>query len=175
MHSAANVITCARFALQEMWRLTKTMAEIKCEHWTMRWNRSTCTKMALSLSWTHSLIAHLVRASEQKSVVVGSNPTQATFLLLLLKILQCWIPYVSIHSAANVNTCTRFCIKEMWHLAKAMAKTKCEHWPKRWNRSSSKKLALTASLSQGLIPQLVRASEGNSVVVGLNPTQATFL
>ena len=159
MHSAANVITCARFALQEMWRLTKTMAEIKCEHWTTRWNRSSCTKMALSLSWTHGLIAHLVTASEQNSVVVGSNLTQATFLLLLLKILQCWIPYVSLHSAANVNTCSRFCVKEMWHLAKAMAKTKCEHWTKRWNRSNCTKLALSVSWSHGLIAQSVRVSE----------------
>ena len=36
----ANVITCARFHLKQMWRLTKTIAEMKCEHWTKRWNWS---------------------------------------------------------------------------------------------------------------------------------------
>ena len=44
------------------------------------WNWSGCTKLALSASWTHGLIAQSVRASERNSVVVGSNPTQANFL-----------------------------------------------------------------------------------------------
>ena len=30
---SANVITCARFCLKQMSRLTKAMLEIKCEHW----------------------------------------------------------------------------------------------------------------------------------------------
>ena len=34
----------------------------------------------VSASWTHGLIAQLVTASEQNSVVVGLNPTQANFL-----------------------------------------------------------------------------------------------
>ena len=34
----------------------------------------------LSASWVHDLIAQSYRASEWKSVVVGSNPTQANFL-----------------------------------------------------------------------------------------------
>ena len=38
-----------------------------------RLNWSSCTKLALSASWS-------VRASEGISVVVGSNPTQANFL-----------------------------------------------------------------------------------------------
>ena len=41
---------------------------------------SSCTKLALSGSWTHGLIAQSVRASARNSVVVGSNPTQANFL-----------------------------------------------------------------------------------------------
>ena len=45
-----------------------------------RWNWSSWTKLALSASWTHGLIAHSVRASERNSVVVGSSPTQANFL-----------------------------------------------------------------------------------------------
>ena len=79
-HSAASVITCARFLLKQTWRLTKAIAEMKCEHWTERWNWSSCTRLALSVSWTLSLIAQSVRASKRDSVVVGSNPTQANFL-----------------------------------------------------------------------------------------------
>ena len=44
-----NVITCARFCLKQMWRLTKAIAKMKCEHWTKRWNWSSCTKLALSV------------------------------------------------------------------------------------------------------------------------------
>ena len=43
------------------------------------WNWSSCTKLALSASWIHGLVAQSVRASEWNSVVVGSNPTQANF------------------------------------------------------------------------------------------------
>ena len=32
LHSATNVITCARLRLKQMWRLTKAKTEIKCEH-----------------------------------------------------------------------------------------------------------------------------------------------
>ena len=44
-----------------------------------RWIWSSCTKLALSVSWTHGLIAQWVRASEWNSEVVGSNPLQANF------------------------------------------------------------------------------------------------
>ena len=40
-----------------------------------QWNWSGFTKLAMSASWTHDLIALSVRASEQNSVVVSSNPT----------------------------------------------------------------------------------------------------
>ena len=43
-------------------------------------NWSSCTKLALSASWTHGLMAQSVRASGRNSVVVGSNATQANFL-----------------------------------------------------------------------------------------------
>ena len=66
--------TRARFRFKQMWQLTKTMAEMKCKHWTKRWNWSSCTKVALTASWTHGLIA------QRNSVVLGSNPTQANFL-----------------------------------------------------------------------------------------------
>ena len=59
-----------------------------------RWNLSSCTKLALSVSWTHGLIAQSVRSSERNSVVVGSNPTQANSLDLLQIIRQWWIPYI---------------------------------------------------------------------------------
>ena len=36
-----------------------------------RWNWSSCTKLALSASWTHGLIAKSVRPSERNSVAVG--------------------------------------------------------------------------------------------------------
>ena len=60
-------------------------------HW--RIFRSSYRKLAwvrFELNLTES-----VRASERNSVVVGSNPTQASFLQLLQIILQWWIPYVS--------------------------------------------------------------------------------
>ena len=55
-HSNANIplITCARFRLKQMWRLTKAMVEMIYEHWTKRWNRSSCTKLTLSASWTQA-------------------------------------------------------------------------------------------------------------------------
>ena len=85
IHSATNVINCAKFRLKQIWRLTKAMAKVKCKHWTKRWNWSSCTKFGLSVSWTHGLIVQSVKVSERKrnSVVVGSNHTQANFLLLL--------------------------------------------------------------------------------------------
>ena len=46
-------------------------------------------------NWT--LIAQSARVSERHSVVVGSNPTQANFLLLLQIILLFWIPYIYIY------------------------------------------------------------------------------
>ena len=92
-HSATNVITCTRLLLKQMWRLTKAKTKMKREHWTKRWNWSSCTKLALRASWTHGLIPQSVRVSERNSVIVGSNPTQANFLQLLLKIFQWCIPY----------------------------------------------------------------------------------
>ena len=44
------------------------------------WNLNSVTKLTLSVSWTHGLIAQSVRAFERNSVVVGSNTTQANFL-----------------------------------------------------------------------------------------------
>ena len=148
---------------------------MKREHWTKRWSVSSSTKLALITSWSHGLVAQLVTASERNSVLVGSNPTQANFLWLLLKILQWWIPYVSIHSATNVITCARLRLKEMWRLTKAKTEMKREYWTKRWNWSSCTKLALRVTWTHGLITQSVRAFERNSEVVHSNPTHANFL
>ena len=46
---------------------------------TKQRNWSSCTKLALGASWTYGLITQSVRASEQNSLVMGSNPTQANF------------------------------------------------------------------------------------------------
>ena len=72
-------------------------------------------------------MAQLVRASEQNSVVMDSNPLQANFLYLLLKILQWCILYVSNHLANNVITCARLHFKQMWQLMKAKTAMKCKH------------------------------------------------
>ena len=58
-------------------------------------------------------MAHSVRVSEQNSVIMDSNPPQANFLCLLLKILQWCILYVSNHLATNVITCARLHFKQM--------------------------------------------------------------
>ena len=65
------------------------------------WMWSSCTKLALSASWTHGLIAQSVRVSERNLVVVGSNPTQANFLYLLQRILQWWM-CVYVYKSSNI-------------------------------------------------------------------------
>ena len=49
--------------------------------WTSnkRWNWSSCTKLALSASWTHDLITQSVIRSELDSVVLGSIPFRLSF------------------------------------------------------------------------------------------------
>ena len=110
------VATWARFRLKQMWRLMKAMADMKCEHQTKRWNWSVCTKLALSGSLTHGLIAQLLRAAAEwnNSVIMGSN---------------------HIYIYTIVATWARFRLKQMWRLMKAMANMKCEHQTKRWNWS----------------------------------------
>ena len=121
-------------------------------------NWKSCTKLALSASWTHGLIAQSVRASERNSVVVGSNPTKADFLWLLQIILQWWISCVSVHSAAPI-----------WLPQKNFDWNKRGDWRrqqpkwnqtlnKRWNWSSCTKLALRANWTHDLIAQSNRAS-----------------
>ena len=58
----------------------KSNSQNEIWHWIKRWNWSNSTKLALSVSWIHGLIAQLVRASEQNQVVMGSNATQVNFL-----------------------------------------------------------------------------------------------
>ena len=66
----ANVANDAGNNRNETWTLNK---EMKLEYLYK-------TKFALRASWNHGLIAQSVRMSEQNSVVVGSNSTQANFL-----------------------------------------------------------------------------------------------
>ena len=47
-----------------------------------------------------------LNSSERNSVVVGSNPTQANFLQLLLKILQWWIPNIYMHIYMWLEGCS---------------------------------------------------------------------
>ena len=63
-----------------------------------------------------------------------------------------------------------FCIYVMFEM-----KIKPQHWTKRWNWNRNPKLAVSASQTHGLIAQLVKASEWNPVVLGLNSNQANFL
>ena len=79
-------------------------------------------------------------------VQIALRPTYIT----TSKILHWWIPYVSIHSATNVITCAWFSLKQMWWVTKAMVEMKCEHWTKRWNWSSGRKLVFSASWTHGL-------------------------
>ena len=97
IHFATNMNACAKPFLKQLRWLAKAKTEMKPEHWTKRGNLRSCTKLALRASWTHGLIAQLLRASERNSVVGSSNLTQANFRQLLLKILQWWMPYIYIY------------------------------------------------------------------------------
>ena len=83
---------------------------------------------ALCVVWIY-----LNGSSEQNSVVLGSSTTQTSFLQLLLKIFQSWIPYVSIQTSTNMITCATLGLTKMWRLTKAKTKMKREHWTKRQN------------------------------------------
>ena len=158
-----------------MLQLGKANTKMKCQQWTKKWNWTSCTMLALRASWTYGFIAQVFRVSERCSVVMGWNTIRANFLSLLLKILQWWIPYVSIHPPVYVITCARLRLKQIWWLLKAKTEMIHEHWTNRWNWRSCTKLSLGTSWTHGLIAQSVRASERDSVVLGLNPTQAKFL
>ena len=119
-----NVGTCATHPWIQLEWLNEEKTEMKREHWINRWDWSCCTNLAPRASWAHGLVARLVRVSERNSVVVDSKPTQANFLLLLLKILQWIISYVSIHSTTT------------WLPVWDFASSKCGDWRKqipKWN------------------------------------------
>ena len=154
----SHVITCARFRLNQMWRLTKTMSRINGEHWKKKkWNWSSCTK--LSVVQSCGFKSH----SDQLSMATSQN--DSVLSTIRISSLCC----------THVITCARFHLKRMWQLTKAMAEMKRERWTKRWNLISCTKLALSARWAHGLVAQSVRASEWNSVVLGSNPSQANFL
>ena len=66
--------------------------------------------MALSVSWTHGLIAHWVIASGRNSVVLDSNPTQFIFIKLLQRILQWWITLTQTHRHTYTHIYIYVCI-----------------------------------------------------------------
>ena len=65
------------------------------------WNWSSCTKLALSASWIHGLIAQSKKASERNSVVVSLSPTRANFLYV-------YIVYVHIDNRNFVYLFTQY-------------------------------------------------------------------
>ena len=65
------------------------------------WKWSSCTKLALSASWIHGLIAQSKRASERNSVVVSLSPTRANFLYV-------YIMYVHIDNTNFVYLFTQY-------------------------------------------------------------------
>ena len=98
------VIACPRFCLKQMCRLPKTMAEIKCEHWIERWNWSSCTKLTLTASWTHGLIAQLVSVWTEFSGH-GFKSHSGQLSIAISKILLWWIPYTCIYQTQNDMKC----------------------------------------------------------------------
>ena len=97
------VVACAKFPL----KLTKATAKNLIWALKGRWNWSSYKKMPLSTNRPHGLTANLVIASKLNSVVLGSNPTHANFLKLLLRIFQRpWMvnaiyKYIDIHIHDN--------------------------------------------------------------------------
>ena len=61
-----------------------TIEEGKQSKWNVAlkklWNWISCTKLSLSVIWTHGLIAQMVRASGRNSLVEGSKWNRANFL-----------------------------------------------------------------------------------------------
>ena len=79
-----------------MWRLTKAMVEINCEHWAKRWIWSSCAKLALSTIWIHGLIAQSVRVSERNSLGLRSNPTTSSAWQKKCRLLQYHVRFIYI-------------------------------------------------------------------------------
>ena len=101
-----------------VWWYKYLLSRCLCFSLNKPWNCSSCTKLALSASWTRGLMAQLVRASEQNSVVMGSNLTQVNFLLLFQRIRQWWI------QASAYEACD--CTATPLHKPKTCArKTRC--------------------------------------------------
>ena len=74
-----NVANVEGNSQDEIWHWTRNEIWVSVQSWL--WVR---------LSWTHGLIAQLVRVSQQNSVIMGSISTQANFLRLPQRILLWW-------------------------------------------------------------------------------------
>ena len=89
--SVVNIISMSSFRYSHVIASTKLYLNKRVDWWRQYsklnlklskiWKWSGCTKLALSASWTHVLIALSDRVSEWNSVVVGWNPTQAKLLI----------------------------------------------------------------------------------------------
>ena len=140
------------------------------------YNWSGCTKLSLRATWTHGLTAQLVRTSEQNSVIVGSSPIsiRPTFYSSYLGLfggeyhmyqflLLHWYDYLY-----------KISIKWAWRLTKAMAEMK-SNTEQVMKLEWLLKAGSDWSWTHGQRAHLVKFSEGNTVVLGLNTTQANFL
>ena len=122
------MITWAKPHLKQMWQLMKAKEKIKREQWTKRWNWRAGQSWLWRWVELNGLINQSIRASEENSVVVGSNLSQAEFQKLLVNGSQWWIPYISLHSTTNVITCARLCLKQKRWPTKTKNKMKREYW-----------------------------------------------
>ena len=144
---------------------------LKCNMTLNKWcNWSSCTKLPLSTSWTHRLTAQWVIAFKRNSVVLGSNPNRANFLLPVQTIIKWWIPHVS-HQSATL----------MWLTQENFDENKRGDWLRQLlkrnmtlHKRSCAKFALSTNTTHSLKVQWVRESEENPVVVSSNPSQANF-
>ena len=82
-HDCIHIYILRSSCFCEIWALCVLWITYDCgdPKWNLtlnkRWNWSSCTKLVLSVSWTHG---QSVKAPERNSVVVGSSPTLANFL-----------------------------------------------------------------------------------------------
>ena len=121
----------------------KSRNEIR--HWTDRWNWISCTKLALSVSWAHDLIAESIRPSERNSVVVGSNPFWPTFYSYFKESFsgECHMyQVIPLHSCDYLK---KLLIKTNMATDEGKSWNGIGHWKNRWNWSSCTKLAYSSN------------------------------
>ena len=139
------------------------------------WNLSSWTKMALSSSWTHGLIAQWVSSLNGIQWSWVQIPLIPTFYRYFEKPVR---EEYHMHQLIALQSCDYL---RKTSIRINVATDECKQQKlnvtlnKRWNRSSYTKFPMSVSWNHGLIAQTVRVSEQNSVVVGWNLNQANFL